>query len=146
LCVVDPENSVFHDYYRSGDASLELDCGSRIEGIGRPRVEPSFIPGVIDRMIDVPDAATMAALRVLERLLGRRCGGSTGTNLVGALQLMCEMRAAGETGPVVTLICDGGERYAGTYYDDDWLARENMDVDAQFARLTQVLESGIWNP
>src|SRR5699024_8215450 len=91
LCVVDPENSVFHEYYRSGDKSLVRDCGSRIEGIGRPRVEPSFIPGVIDRMIDVPDAATMAALRVLERLLGRRCGGSTGTNLVGALQLMCDM-------------------------------------------------------
>ncbi len=144
LCVVDPENSVFHDYYRSGDASLELDCGSRIEGIGRPRVEPSFIPGVIDRMIDVPDAATMAALRVLERLLGRRCGGSTGTNLVGALQLMCDMRESGETGPVITLICDEGNRYIGTYYNADWLAGENMDVDGQLARLDRIVESGRW--
>ena len=23
---------------------------------------------------------------------------------------------------MVTLLCDGGERYAGTYYSDDWLA------------------------
>src|SRR5690625_870241 len=144
LAVVDPENSVFMDYYRSGDATLKLEHGSRIEGIGRPRVEPSFIPAVIDRMLRIPDVATMAALRVLERLLGRRCGGSTGTNLVGALQLMCEMRAAGETGPVVTLICDGGERYAGTYYNDDWLAGQNMDVAGQKARLQQIVDSGVW--
>ncbi len=144
LCVVDPENSVFLDYYRSGNTNLRLECGSRIEGIGRPRVEPSFIPAVIDRMIRVPDAATMAALRVLERLLGRRCGGSTGTNLVGALELMCEMRGHGEAGPVVTLICDDGNRYVDTYYNDAWLAGENLDVAGQQARLEQILESGTW--
>jgi cysteine synthase A len=43
LCA-DAERSVFFDYYQSGDASLRLDCGSRIEGIGRPRVEASFCP------------------------------------------------------------------------------------------------------
>ena len=144
LCVVDPENSVFHDYYRSGDRSLRLACGSRIEGIGRPRVEPSFIPGVIDRMLKVPDAASMAALRILERLLGWRCGGSTGTNLVGALQLMCEMRAAGETGPVITLICDRGNRYADTCYNPAWLAEQGLDVDAHLTRLETVLDSGHW--
>ncbi len=144
LAVVDPENSVFLDYFETGDATLRLDCGSRIEGIGRPRVEPSFIPGVIDRMLRVPDAASMAALRVLERMLGRRCGGSTGTNLVGALRLMCEMRAAGERGPVVTLICDGGERYVDTYFNREWLADQDMDVDGQQQRLDQVVESGVW--
>ena len=144
LAVVDPENSVFMDYFNSGDASLRLDCGSRIEGIGRPRVEPSFIRGVIDRMIRVPDNSSMAALRVLERLMGRRCGGSTGTNLVGALQLMCELRASGEKGPVVTLICDGGERYRKTYYNDDWLASEGFDVAGEQARLEQIIQSGRW--
>jgi cysteine synthase A len=144
LCVVDPEHSVFYDFYRSGDASVKLERGSRIEGIGRPRVEPSFIPGVIDRMIQVPDAATMGALRVLERLLGWRCGGSTGTNLVGALKVMCEMRAAGETGPVITLICDRGSRYAGTYYNAEWLAEQDMDVAAEQARLDRIIESGKW--
>ena len=55
---------------------------SRIEGIGRPRVEPSFVPGVIDHMLRVPDAVSIAAMRVLSRRLGRRVGGSTGTNFV----------------------------------------------------------------
>jgi len=142
LAVVDPENSVFADYYATGDADLTLERGSRIEGIGRPRVEPSFLPGVIDRMVRVADVDSMAALRVLEKLLGRRCGGSTGTNFVGALQLMSEMRAAGETGPVVTLICDGGERYAGTYYNDAWLAAEDMDIAPALARLQRIADTG----
>ena len=142
LAVVDPENSVFADYYETGDAGLTLERGSRIEGIGRPRVEPSFLPGVIDRMIRVADVDSMAALRVLEKLLGRRCGGSTGTNFVGTLRLMSEMRAAGETGPVVTLICDGGERYAGTYYNDAWLTAENLDIAPALARLQRIADTG----
>jgi cysteine synthase A len=142
LAVVDPENSVFFDYYNNGDTSLTLARGSRIEGIGRPRVEPSFLPSVIDRMIRIADVDTMAALRLLENLLGRRCGGSTGTNFVGALRLMAEMKAAGETGPVVTLICDGGERYGGTYYNDEWLAAEHLDIAPALARLRQTASTG----
>jgi cysteine synthase A len=44
LVVVDPENPVFYDYYHSRDKSLCADVGSRIEGIGRPQVEPHFRP------------------------------------------------------------------------------------------------------
>ncbi|MFQ5567232.1 MAG: PLP-dependent cysteine synthase family protein [Paracoccaceae bacterium] len=127
LCVVDPENSVFFDYYRSRDAGLRSDKGSRIEGIGRPRVEPSFQPGVIDRMMRVPDAASIAAIWWLERVLGRRCGGSTGTNVFGALTILDEMRAAGRQGSIATLICDPGERYLDTYYDPDWVAAQGLD-------------------
>lgn len=38
------------------------------------------------------------------------------------------MRRAGLQGSVVTLICDGGERYRNTYYDDDWLAAAGHDL------------------
>lgn len=122
LVVVDPENSVFHDYYHRRDPQITSPLGSRIEGIGRPRVEPSFIPDVIDRMIAVPDAASIAALHWLERALGRRAGASTGTNLCGALQLAAEMRQRGEQGSIVTLLCDSGDRYPDTYYSDSWVA------------------------
>lgn len=56
LLWVDPQNSVFMDYWQSRDASLRSPVGSKIEGIGRPRVEPSFIPDVVDEMLRVPDA------------------------------------------------------------------------------------------
>lgn len=135
LCVVDPENSVFYEAYRTGDRTLQIDCGSRIEGIGRPRVEASFITTVIDRMIRVPDVASLATVHWLETILGRRCGGSTGTNLAGAIMLAQEMMARGETGSIVTLICDAGERYAGTYYNPEWLNRHGYDIAPHMAAL-----------
>ncbi len=122
LCVVDPDHSVFMDYFNTGDTSLTIDKGSRIEGIGRPRVEPSFIPGVIDEMRRIPDAAAIATIHWLENIIGRKAGPSTGTNLYGALQIASEMKARGETGSVVTLLCDSGERYLDTCYNPEWVA------------------------
>jgi len=111
LVVVDPENSVFYESYQTGDDTLTADCSSRIEGIGRPRVEKSFQPDVIDAMMQVPDAASVATILWLERLIGRKAGASTGTNLWGALKVARDMVDRGETGSIVTLLCDGGERY-----------------------------------
>jgi cysteine synthase len=127
LAVVDPEHSAFFAGWRDDDASA-TGRASRIEGIGRPRVEPSFVPGVVDRMIAVPDAASIATGRAVESLLGRRVGPSTGTNLWGALRIARELHAAGEGGSIVTLLCDSGDRYANTYYDDDWLAAQDIDL------------------
>ncbi|MFC6089327.1 PLP-dependent cysteine synthase family protein [Saccharothrix lopnurensis] len=145
LAVVDPEHSVFFDAWRDGNTSLVGGQGSRIEGIGRPRVEPSFIGNVIDRMIKVPDAASVATIRHVEEVLGRRVGGSTGTNLWGAFQLIAEMRASRQRGSVVTLLCDGGERYADTYYDDGWVAEQGMDLAPHLEALVRFRTTGTWS-
>jgi cysteine synthase A len=147
VCVVDPENSAFFPGWTSGDPSHVLPPGargSRIEGIGRPRVEPSFLPGVVDAMMSAPDAASIAAMRWCSRTTGRLVGGSTGTALWGALRLVASMRATGTPGSVVTLLCDGGERYAGTYYDDDWLAAEGIDTTPYAATLERFNDTGSW--
>src|SRR5699024_7166564 len=60
LAVADPDFSAFLPGWRDGDPGVHTDRGSRIEGIGRSRVEPSFVPGVVDRMIAVPDGASVA--------------------------------------------------------------------------------------
>jgi cysteine synthase A len=127
LAVVDPEHSAFFAGWRDDDPDAR-GKPSRIEGIGRPRVEPSFVPGVVDRMIAVPDAASIATARAAEQVLGRRVGPSTGTNLWGALRLARELDIAGESGSIVTLLCDSGDRYAHTYYDDGWLAEQHIDI------------------
>lgn len=142
VCAADPENSVFFDAYVNDDDSLEIDAGSLIEGIGRPRVERSFIPSIIDRMIKVPDITSLAALRYLEKSLGRRCGGSTGTNFVAALSLAREMHQAGENGSIVTILCDSGERYTQTYYDDQWLSSRGFDVNPSVAAITACAVQG----
>jgi cysteine synthase A len=97
---------------------------------------------VIDRMVKVPDAASLATIRAVEPLLGRRVGGSTGTNLWGAFQIVAELRAAGRAGSVVTLLCDGGERYANTYYDDAWLAAQGLDLTPFQGAVDDFLSTG----
>ncbi|RYF40562.1 MAG: PLP-dependent cysteine synthase family protein, partial [Comamonadaceae bacterium] len=126
LCVADPAGSVFGAFHASGDAGLR-GAGSRIEGIGRPRVEASFIRSVIDRMIEVPDVDSLGAMQALTQLLGRRVGPSTGTNFCGMLALAHEMLARGEAGAILSLLCDSGERYLPTYYNDDWVSQRFGD-------------------
>jgi cysteine synthase A len=136
LCVVDPEDSIFYSHW-TGDPSTFTGRPSRIEGIGRQRVEPSFLPDIVDRMLQVPDAASIATMRLVRARTGRSVGGSTGTNVWGAFLLVAEMLSRGERGSVVTLICDGGERYAGTYYSDTWVGEQGLEL----APYTEALET-----
>jgi cysteine synthase A len=124
--VPDPDGSAFFDAWRDSDPT-GTGVGSRIEGIGRPRVEPSFVPGVIDHMLRVPDAVSIAAMRVLSKRIGRRVGGSTGTNFIAMCFHAARMKVANEQGSLVTLICDSGERYANTYYSEEWLRDTGLD-------------------
>lgn len=130
LIVVDPELSVFYDSYQTGDPTLISNSSSCIEGIGRPQVEASFQPDVIDAMIKVPDTASVATMLWLEGIIGRKAGPSTGTNVFGAIQMAKEMQASGKKGSIVTLLCDSGERYQDTYYNPEWVQAKIGDVSA----------------
>jgi cysteine synthase A len=141
LCVVDPEYSVFFATW-TGDPDAFTDLPSRIEGIGRQRVEPSFMPDVIDRMIQVPDAASIATMRLVRDVTGRSVGGSTGTNVWGAFLLVAEMLSRGEQGSIVTLICDSGDLYADTYYSDAWVRKQHLELAPYSDALQMFLASG----
>ena len=105
-------------------------------------MEPSFVPGVIDHMLRVPDAVSLAAMRVLSRRLGRRVGGSTGTNFAAMCFQAARMAAAGETGSLVSLICDSGERYANSYYSDAWLDANGLDPAPFEPKIEAFLQGG----
>ncbi|MDR7083004.1 cysteine synthase A [Arthrobacter ginsengisoli] len=165
LAVVDPENSAFYPGWlasrgarnvgtrsntagTAGTAPAPAVAGggqpSRIEGIGRARLEPSFVPAVIDHMIPVPDAASVAAMRHLQDFAGLQAGPSTGTNLWGVWQLISAMIAEGHRGSVVSLMCDGADRYAGNYYSPEWLKTQGLDPAPHEATLRQFFASGVW--
>ena len=140
LAVADPIGSVFNGYHHTGDKTL-TGAGSRIEGIGRPRVEASFIRSVIDRMVVVENAESIAAMQALSLLLGRKVGPSTGTNFHTMLVLAQEMLTRGETGSILSLLCDSGERYLPTYYDSDWVeAKMGCCASAQL-HLAQMMDA-----
>jgi len=141
LCVVDPEGSAFLPFYRGQAADA---TASRIEGIGRPRVEASFVPSVVDRMLGVPDGASVATMRFLRHRLGISAGPSTGTNVFGALRLACEMCADQATGSIVTLMCDSGARYTTTYDDDAWLAEQGIGIRPYLPVVERAWDDKVW--
>ncbi|WP_373521687.1 pyridoxal-phosphate dependent enzyme [Aquiflexum sp.] len=139
LLVVDPDNSVFYNFFQTADNQL-TSKGSKIEGIGRPRVEPSFMPAVIDEMLQVPDKASIVTMLWLETVLGRKVGPSTGTNVWGVLQKAKLMKSVGKSGSIVTLLCDSGERYLDTFYNTQWIESnfgEIADYEEQLKKLVE---------
>lgn len=145
ICVGDPEGSSFYEGWRTSNRDYTSGTGSRIEGIGRPKVEPSFMPGVIDHMIQVPDAASLAAMHLLRAKTRYFAGGSTGTNLYAAFKIIAQMLKNGERGSVVTLICDSGERYAHTYYNPEWLEEQGLDLAPHTQAMEHFLNTGAFN-
>ncbi len=142
LCVVDPSNSVFYHYYQHLDPNYCCQGGSGIEGIGRPTVPASFIPGVVDEMMQVDNAQSLAAMRFLSDVLDRPVGASTGTNFCGVVQLIRQMQAAGKQGSIVTLICDSGQLYQDTYYNDQWLAEQGYQIQPYLEAFYSFYQTG----
>lgn len=119
VCVADPEGSAFRPYWESRNPAITT-TGSNIEGIGRPRVESSFIPSVIDETVVVTDAQSLGAMLTLSTLLARKVGPSSGTNFFATIQLAEQMLETGTQGSLVTVVCDSGDRYLRTYHNESW--------------------------
>ncbi len=146
LLVADPEGSAFLDGWDQDSSDVTTEAASRIEGIGRSRVEPSFVGGVVDDMVRVPDAASIAAMRWTSDLIGRPVGGSTGTNMWAVLGLAAHMVEQGRTGSIVTLLCDGGDRYVHTYFDDRWVAEHDLDPAPYLEQIAEFTRTGTFTP
>ncbi len=117
---------------------------SRISGIGRPRTEPGFLPAVIDLMIPVPDAASVAALRWLRAAAGIDAGPATATNMWGTCHLVARMSEAGMRGSVVTLVGDTAGPYLDTHLDPSWVRAQGLDPAPYEADIERFARTGDW--
>ncbi|CCF65413.1 cysteine synthase family protein [Nocardia cyriacigeorgica] len=84
---------------------------------------------LLDEGVKVSDVAAFATARAVAAELGLMLGGSAGGSVHAALTRL-EQFPAGST--VVTIVCDGGEKYLDTVFDDDWMrARDLLDPQAE---------------
>ncbi|MEO8011939.1 MAG: PLP-dependent cysteine synthase family protein [Dokdonella sp.] len=137
LCVAEPAGAAFARGWQSRDRDACADRRTLIEGIGRPRVEPGFLFEIVDAVEEIEDADSIAAAWLLEELLGQRYGGSSGTNLVACLRLAERMHDRNESGSIVSLLCDRGDRYGETLFDRDWLAGQAVDPEPTLQALRE---------
>lgn len=142
LCVAEPAGCAFARGWATGNRDARAERPGLIEGIGRPCVEPSFLFEVVDGVIEVDDAASIAGTLFLEETLGRRYGGSSGTNLVACLQLASAMQRGNQAGSIVSLLCDRGERYGETLFDEAWRKTHGLEIEPWLAVLRHSAASG----
>ena len=80
---------------------------------------------------------------MLESALGKRVGASHRNQLRRHAAGAAGMREAGDR-PIVTLICDNGERYRDSYYSDAWVTEHGLDLTPHTEHLQRVLDGAFW--
>jgi cystathionine beta-synthase len=122
---VDPEGSLFYDYFHRRE--IVEPHVYKVEGIGE-----DFFPKVLDwqyvnDVLRVSDRESFLMARKLARAEGIFAGGSSGAAVSGALWIASNL---GPEDLVVVFLPDGGRQYLGKIYNDVWM-RENRYMEAE---------------
>ena len=117
----DPYGSIFKTYKETGkivEATPYL-----VEGIGQEIVPANVHIKYVDEIVNVTDRESFEMSRLLGRIEGIFCGGSTGTNLAAALRVAKDLD---ENAVVVFIVCDTGEHYLTKHHSDEWLKEKRL--------------------
>ena len=116
IVLADPEGSGLYGWVKNGDLAV---TGSSItEGIGQSRVTANLQDVPIDDALRIPDADALGQVFDLLQHEGLSVGGSAGLNVAAAIRVAQDM-GPGHT--VVTILCDGGARYASKLFNPAFL-------------------------
>ena len=128
--LADPDGAALHSYYTTG--TLKSEGSSITEGIGQGRITANLEGFTPDFSYNIPDAEALPIVFDLLSGEGLCMGGSTGINIAGAMRMAREM-GPGHT--IVTILCDGGQRYLNSVHAAEPEAGDD-DVDAPAAEGT----------
>lgn len=120
--LADPPGSSLYEYVRSGTLKA-TGAGSITEGIGIGRITANVAQARIDGAEHIEDAETVRYVYRLLREEGLFLGSTSGLNVAAAV------RVARDLGPghtIVTVLCDGGARYASRLFNAAWLEQKGF--------------------
>ncbi len=119
----DPMGSALYHHFVHGE--LKAEGGSITEGIGQGRVTENFALADLDGAFQIPDEEGLPILYDMVLKEGLVLGTSCAINLAGAV------RVAKELGPghtIVTILCDGGQRYQSKLFNPPFLREKGLPV------------------
>jgi cystathionine beta-synthase/cysteine synthase A len=129
--LLDPVGSVYHRYFHEGVVDHGQIAPYFVEGAGEDHLAKCMDFSVVDDVLQFTDADAFATCHHLARREGLLCGGTSGANVWGAVQV-----ARSLTGPatVVTVLPDSGTRYISKIYNPDWLTQNGFGGGAARAQ------------
>lgn len=135
IALADPMGSALYHHYTHG--SLKAEGSSITEGIGQGRITQNLVGAPIDKAFQITDEEAIPLLFNLMAEEGLCLGGSSGINIAGAIHLA---RFLGPGHTIVTILCDGGGRYASKLYNPDFLKQRNLAVPHWLTRKPMGIE------
>jgi cysteine synthase A len=124
LC--DPYGSALYHFIKDG--KLEAEGDSVAEGIGIKRLTANFKGAPVDDAVRVDDRTMVEMAHWLLRETGMFVGGSAALNVAGAARFAATLPAGSR---VVTVLCDGGDRYRSRIYNAAWLQENDLVPQAK---------------
>ena len=119
--LADPEGAAMYSYFSTGELASE---GSSItEGIGQGRVTANVAQAKVDQPYRIPDGEALPVIFDLLSEEGLCLGGSSGINVAGAIRLA---RDLGPGHTIVTILCDGGQRYQSKLFNPEFLEEKGL--------------------
>jgi cysteine synthase A len=125
IALADPMGAALFSYYTAGE--LKSSGTSITEGIGQGRITANLEGAPVDKAYQITDEDALPILFDLAEQEGLLLGGSSAINIAGAMRLARDM-GPGHT--IVTILCDGGARYASKLYNPDFLRSKNLPFPA----------------
>lgn len=116
IIAVDPEGSVFYDYFKT--RTLIKPHVYKVEGIGEDYLVKAVDFNLIDDIIQVHDKESFLMARRLAREEGIFAGGSSGSAVWAAMKIAGEIK---EGKNIVVILPDSGSRYLSKLYNDKWM-------------------------
>lgn len=121
--LADPHGAALYSYFTTGQ--LKSEGGSITEGIGQGRITANLEGLKVDHAYRIGDAEAVQIVFDLLLEEGLFLGASSGINVAGAIALAKEL-GPGHT--IVTILCDGGARYASKLFNPEFLRAKNLPV------------------
>ncbi len=122
---VDPEGSVFFDYFHTGTPGQPHH--SLLEGLGDEEIIGCPEWDLVDDLVRVTDRDAFLATRELARTEAMLVGGSSGAALCGVRQVAASLKPRfGYRPRVATIFADSGARYLSSIYSDDWMRQHGF--------------------